>query len=73
MSRKKDSNPVDNLVEEIVEKEIEYTCPVRGKVKQIVKVKKIKAVQSDSKDYVRTGDPLIDDFPLDIDSSSDDE
>lgn len=61
------------MIEEVVEKEIEYVCPVRGKVKQLVKVKKLKSAYVENKDYVRTGDPLIDDFPLNIDSASDDE
>lgn len=73
MSRKKDNKITENMIEEVVEKEIEYVCPVRGKVKQLVKVKKLKSAYVENKDYVRTGDPLIDDFPLNIDSASDDE
>jgi hypothetical protein len=37
---KETNNP---MVEEIVEREITFTCPVRGKVTQKVKVKKVKA------------------------------
>lgn len=47
----------DPLIEEIVETTIEFICPVRGKVKQKVKVKKIKPVKVDSKQAIST-EPL---------------
>lgn len=74
MSRQKDKKPnTENPIEEIVEKEIEFICPVRGKVKQLVKVKRLKSVESYNQSYIRTGDPLIDDFPLNLGFSTDEE
>lgn len=43
----------DPTVEEIVEVEVEFNCPVRGKVKQKVKMKKLKHVRRE--DRVFTG------------------
>lgn len=52
MARKKGSKNKkhvfpDPQIEEIVEVEIEYICPKRGKVKQKVKMKKLKPVKVD--------------------------
>lgn len=49
----------DNVAD-IVWKEIEYTCPVRGLVKQKVKVVVYKSVQNVQTALVKTGNPLID-------------
>ena len=42
--RNKQSN-IESSIDDVFEKEIEFVCPVRGKIKQIVKIKKIKAVK----------------------------
>lgn len=51
----------DPSIEEVVEVEIEFTCPVRGKVKQKVKVKKLKKVSTDQKIFVGA-QSIIDDL-----------
>lgn len=38
--------PKSSSVDNVYETEIEYTCPVRGKVKQKVKVKRLPAVEA---------------------------
>lgn len=47
---------VDNDLVEIVEEEIEFNCPVRGRIKQKVKVKRLKAVKVHQLDVVATSD-----------------
>ena len=61
MAKKKatEEKKPDN-VEEITWKEIEFKCPVRGLVKQKVKVIRYKAIQQPETAIVRTGNPLID-------------
>lgn len=51
----------DPMVEEIVEEWVEYTCPVRGLVRQKVKIKKLKRVSSEQK-VVIGGRDIIDDL-----------
>lgn len=51
--------PNDNIVEE-VEIEVEFTCPIRGKVKQKVKVKKIKSIVPQHKNIVVSSDVVTD-------------
>ncbi len=51
----------DPMVEEIVEVEVEFNCPVRGKIKQKVKMKKLKKVKTE--DYTFVGaKSIIDDL-----------
>ncbi len=64
MSKKKEPE-LPSHVEKVEWKEITYTCPVRGKVTQKVKVSKIKSKAPEIKDFIRTGDPMIDNFELD--------
>jgi hypothetical protein len=40
------------------EEEIEFTCPVRGKVKQLVKVTRLQAVDASLPEEVFTGNSL---------------
>lgn len=55
----------DPNVESVEWREIEYTCPVRGKVKQKVKVIKYKQTPAPvQNNIVKTGNPMIDDFSL---------
>lgn len=42
----------DPTIEEIVEIEVWFDCPVRGKIKQKVKMKRLKKVVSESKVFV---------------------
>jgi hypothetical protein len=51
----------DPRIEKIYEKEVEFTCPVRGKIKQIVKIKKYKTTYDVvQKETVRSLDSSID-------------
>lgn len=50
------SNKTDSDLVEIVEKEIEFICPVRGRIKQKVKVKKLKPVKVNQHEVVGTSD-----------------
>lgn len=45
-------------------REIEYTCPVRGKVKQKVKVTVYKPKQVEVKDFVKSSDSMVNDFDM---------
>lgn len=62
MARKKRKNNDKELstsnVEEVVEVEIEYVCPKRGKVKQRVKMKRLKPVRVDQPSMILTSDYL---------------
>lgn len=51
----------DPKVEEIVEVEIEFNCPVRGLIKQKVKMKKMKKVIVDERVFVGA-QSIIDDL-----------
>ena len=42
----------DPQVEEIVEEWVEFDCPKRGKVKQLVKIKRLKKVNSEPKVFM---------------------
>lgn len=49
----------DSRVEEIYEEEVEFTCPVRGRVKQIVKIKRYKtAIIEDGKHVLVSNDQI---------------
>lgn len=50
----------DPQVEEIVEEWVEFTCPTRGKVRQKVKIKKLKKVKSEQKVFVGARDIIED-------------
>jgi hypothetical protein len=50
----------DPKVESVVEEWVEFTCPVRGKVKQKVKIKKIRKVNMDGKMFVGARDIIED-------------
>lgn len=60
---KKKTNHVfqDPQVEEVVEEWVEYNCPKRGKVRQLVKVKRLKKVKTEQKVFVGARD-LIEDI-----------
>lgn len=51
----------DPQVEEIVEVEVEFICPKRGKIKQKVKMKRLKAVTSEQKTFIGAQN-IIDDL-----------
>ena len=51
----------DPMVEEIVEVEVEFNCPVRGKIKQKVKMKKLKKVKTEERVFVGA-QSIIDDL-----------
>lgn len=59
----------DSLIEEVVEEIVEFICPKRGKVKQKVKIKKIKSVKKDAYQTMDIKDPIEN---LDKDDSYDD-
>lgn len=42
----------DPSIEEIVETVMEFICPIRGKVTQKVKIKKLKSVKVDNKQAI---------------------
>jgi hypothetical protein len=51
----------DPNVEEIVEEWVEFTCPKRGKVRQKVKIKRLKAMSADQRSIIGAKD-MIDDL-----------
>lgn len=51
----------DPEVEEIVEVEIDFVCPVRGKIKQKVKMKRLKKIKTEQKVFVGA-QSIIDDI-----------
>jgi hypothetical protein len=53
ISKKQDPN-----IQEIVEVEVEFTCPVRGKVKQKVKMKRLKSVKVDARQFIGQSDDI---------------
>lgn len=57
---KKNLKEADTHIVEIVEEWIEYVCPKRGKVKELVKVKKLKKIDIDPKVAISSGDLLED-------------
>jgi len=62
MSKKKNTGikiPTENMVEEISYRDVEFVCPVRGKVTQKVKVVKLKPYIPSTKDVTMTSDPMI--------------
>lgn len=54
----------DPTIEAVVEVEVEFNCPVRGKVKQMVKVKKLKKGEHQQKVFVGAKS-IIDDIEKD--------
>ena len=52
----------DPQVEEIVEVEIDFICPVRGKIKQKVKMKRLKKVTSTHDHKFVGASSIIDDL-----------
>jgi len=55
---KKKHVSLDSQIEEIVEIEIEFVCPTRGKVKQKVKMKKLKPAKIDPVQQIATADEI---------------
>lgn len=60
----------DPTVEEIVEVEVEFNCPVRGKIKQKVKMKRLKKVTTDPHRTFVGAQSIIDDLEAKEDSIS---
>lgn len=52
--------PKDPRIKEIFEETIEYLCPVRGLVRQKVKVRKFKPLSSDQVQPIAAIDPIAD-------------
>lgn len=48
----------DPRLEEVYEQEVEFTCPIRGKVKQRVKIKKYKTNAQDVKHQIQTSESI---------------
>lgn len=48
----------DPNVEDVIETEVEFDCPVRGRVKQKVKIKKLKPVENDARAIVGSSDDI---------------
>lgn len=49
----------DNRIEEVYEQEVTFTCPKRGKVTQLVKIKRVKpAILSDGKYILQSSDSI---------------
>jgi len=57
-TKQKKTKTADPNILEIVEKEIEIICPVRGKIKKMFKVKVLKPVKVDQKSFVESSDYL---------------
>lgn len=51
----------DPMVEEIVEEWVEFICPKRGKVRQKVKIKRLKKILTEQKTFVGA-QSIIDDL-----------
>ncbi len=62
--KKEEKKAVGPGVEAVEYREITFTCPTRGKVTQKVKVTKYKAQQVEQKDFVKSSDPVINDFDM---------
>jgi hypothetical protein len=54
----------DPMIENQYWQEVEWTCPIRGKIKQKVLITKYKPSKDTSLNIIRTGNPLIDESPL---------
>jgi hypothetical protein len=54
----------DPMVETKYWQEIEWVCPLRGKIKQKVLITKYKPSKDTSLNIIKTGNPLIDESPL---------
>ncbi len=59
-NKTKKTTDKDPMVEEIVTEEIEFNCPIRGKVKQKVKVKRLKKVNTDSRPIMNASQDAVD-------------
>jgi hypothetical protein len=42
----------DPNIQEIIEVEVEFTCPIRGKIKQKVKMKRLKSIKVDTRQLI---------------------
>jgi hypothetical protein len=42
----------DPNIQEIIEVEVEFTCPIRGKIKQKVKMKRLKSIKVDARQFI---------------------
>lgn len=73
MARKKRSKKKNQDVEKEFYEEIEFDCPVRGKVKQKVKVKKLKSKLISYTQLIKSGDELgsIESSDDDVEDSED--
>lgn len=58
--KSKPKAPKDPRIQEVFEEEVEYVCPVRGLIKQKVKVRKFKPLSSEQLQPTAAGDPLAD-------------
>jgi hypothetical protein len=54
----KKTQTLDPMVEEVIVQEIEFDCPVRGKVKQKVKIKRLKKGNGDYKPVIKASDAI---------------
>lgn len=60
--KKKEIEPeLDDKVESVEWREMEFTCPVRGKIKQKVKVIKLKPQKVEDRNIVRSSSSLFGD------------
>lgn len=50
----------DPTIEEIVEQEVEFICPVRGKIKQKVKIKRLKKLIVDNRTAIKATEDALD-------------
>jgi len=50
----------DPTIEDIIEQDIEFLCPVRGKVKQKVKIKKLKKLIIDNRTAIKATEDALD-------------
>jgi hypothetical protein len=48
----------DPMIDDIVEVEIEFTCPIKGKVKQKVKMKRLKSMKDNAKQVITNSEDL---------------
>jgi translation elongation factor P/translation initiation factor 5A len=57
-NKTKKTQNIDPTVEEIVIQEIEFICPVRGKVKQKVKIKRLKKGNGETRPIINASDAI---------------
>lgn len=58
IKNKKSAQSANPMVEEILEIEVEYVCPKRGKVKEKVKMKRLKPIKVDMQYVVGAKDDM---------------